>query len=60
MFNAKMEKENRNATLFLENATCHLKVTLLNVKITRFPANTPSVLHPMDMGVIYTFKSHYR
>jgi hypothetical protein len=26
MFNAKMKKENRNAILFLDNATCHPKV----------------------------------
>jgi hypothetical protein len=31
-FNAKIEKENRNAIIFLDNATCHAKVTLLNVK----------------------------
>jgi hypothetical protein len=30
------------------------------VKIARFPANATGVLQPMDMGVIYTFKSHYR
>jgi hypothetical protein len=31
MFNAKMKKENRNAFVFLDNATCHLKVkTKLN------------------------------
>jgi hypothetical protein len=26
MFNAKMNKESRNAILFLDNATCHPKV----------------------------------
>jgi hypothetical protein len=50
MFNAKLKKEN----------TCHPKVTLLNVKIVWFPADATSVLQPMDMGVIYTFKSHHR
>jgi hypothetical protein len=59
MFNAKMKKENRNGIL-LDNATCHPKVTLSNVKIAWFPANATSALQPMDMGVIYTFKSHYR
>jgi hypothetical protein len=33
MFNAKMKMENRNAILFLDNATCHPKATLSNVKI---------------------------
>jgi hypothetical protein len=27
MFNAKMNKENRNVILFLDSATCHPKVT---------------------------------
>jgi hypothetical protein len=60
MFNAKMKQENRNVFLFLDNATCHTKVTLSNVKIGWFPANAASVLQPTDMGVIYTLKSHYR
>jgi hypothetical protein len=60
MFNAKIKKENRNVILFLNNATCHPKVKLSNVKIAWFPANATSVLQHMDMGVIYTFKSHYR
>jgi hypothetical protein len=60
MFNARMKKENRNAILFLDNATCHPKVTLPNVKIAWFPANATSGLQPIDVGVIYTLKSHYR
>jgi hypothetical protein len=43
MFNAKMKNENRNAILFLDNATSHPKVTLSNVKIAWFPANATSV-----------------
>jgi hypothetical protein len=60
MFNAKMKKENRNVILFLDNTTCHPKVTLSNVKIAWFPATATSVLQPMNMGVIYILKSHYR
>jgi ABC-type phosphate transport system auxiliary subunit len=56
MFNAKMKEKNRNVILFLDNATCHPKVTLSNVKIAWFPANATSVLQPMVMGDIYTFK----
>jgi hypothetical protein len=58
MFNAKLKKENRNFILFLDNATCQPKVTLSNVKIAWFPADATSVIQPMDMGVIYTLKSH--
>jgi hypothetical protein len=60
MFNAKMKKENRNDIPFLDNATCHPKVTLSNVKIAWFPVNATSILQPMDMDVIYTFKLQYR
>jgi hypothetical protein len=56
MFNAKMKRENRNVILFLDNATCHPKVTLSDVKIAWFPANATSALQSMDMSVIYTFK----
>jgi hypothetical protein len=60
MFNARMKKENRNVILFLDNATCHPKVTFSNVKIAWFPAKATSVLQPMDTDVIYTFKLHIR
>jgi hypothetical protein len=56
MFKAKIKKENRSVIPFLDNATCCPKVTLSNVKIAWFPANATSVLQPMDMCVIYTFK----
>jgi hypothetical protein len=45
-----MKKENRNV---------NQRLTLSNVKIAWFPAYATSVLQPMDMGVIYTSKSHY-
>jgi hypothetical protein len=57
MFNVK---ENKNAILFLGNVTCHRKVKFSNVKIAWISANATSVLQLMDMGVIYTFKPHYR
>jgi hypothetical protein len=60
MFNAKMKKENKNVFHFLDNATCHTKATLSSVEIAWFPANATSVLQPMDVGVIYTFKPYYR
>jgi hypothetical protein len=60
MFNLKMRKENINAILFLDNAICHPKVTISNVKITWNPVNATSVLQPMDKDVIYTLTSNYR
>jgi hypothetical protein len=60
MYNEKMKVENRNAIIFLDNVSCHLKATLSDVNIAWFQANATRVLQPMDMGVIYTFKSHYK
>ena len=48
--------------LLLDNAPGHPKVEELphpNVKIHYLPANTTSILQPMDMGVISTFKKLY-
>ena len=59
-FNAKMKKENRHVLLFFDNATCHPHIKLSNVTLAWFPPNTTSVTQPMDQGVIYTLKSHYR
>lgn len=59
-FNAKMRKETRQVLLFLDNATCHPNINLSNVKLAWFPPCSTSITQPMDQGVIYTFKSHYR
>jgi hypothetical protein len=56
----KITKKSINVVLFLDNASCHPKVTLSKMKIAWFPANATSVSHPTDMGVTYTFKPHYR
>ena len=55
-----MKSEGRKVILFLDNATCHPKIDLSNVKLAYFPPNTTSVTQPMYQGVIYTLKSFYR
>lgn len=59
-FNNRMVKDDRKFILFLDNTTCHSHLNLTNVKLAWFPSNTSSLTQPMDQGVIYTFKSHYR
>ncbi|XP_025205101.1 tigger transposable element-derived protein 6-like [Metopolophium dirhodum] len=59
-FNADMRSQNRNVLMFLDNAACHPKIELSNMKILMLPPNTTSITQPMDQGVIYTFKSYYR
>lgn len=59
-FNEKMKREKRHVLLFLDNATCHPRLNLSNVKLIFFPPNTTAVLQPLDQGVIKAVKGHYR
>lgn len=58
-FNADMRFQNRNVLIFLDNAACHPKIKLSNMKILILPPNTTSVTQPTVKGVIYTLKSYY-
>ena len=55
-FNEKMKRENKNVLLFIDNATCHPRLTLSNVKLVFLPANTTIDLQPLDQGVIRSYK----
>ena len=59
-FNAKMKRQKRKMLLFLDNVTCHPHITMSNVELVFFPANTTSLTQPMDQGVIRSLKVHYR
>lgn len=59
-FNNRMVAQNRHILLFLDNATSHPHLELSNIKIVFLPAQTTSVLQPMDQGIIYTTKVYYR
>lgn len=56
---SKMQKKNRNIILFADNAACHKlpeDCKLSNVKLVFLPANTTSLIQPLDQGIIRTFK----
>jgi predicted transcriptional regulator len=60
-FNEKMARQGRHVLLFSDNCSTHkLKNKFSHVKIIFLPANTTSVLQPLDQGVIHSFKSIYR
>lgn len=62
-FDKKMMKQKREVILFIDNAPCHRLeegVVLQNVKLQFLPANTTSIIQPLDQGIIRTFKIHYR
>jgi hypothetical protein len=47
--------------LFLDNCTAHPNnISASNVKVIFLPANTTSVLQPIDAGIIKCFKGYYR
>nr|XP_002735421.1 PREDICTED: tigger transposable element-derived protein 6-like [Saccoglossus kowalevskii] len=59
--NNQMRRKRRKILLFLDNATSHCpNIRLSHVTLKFFPANTTSVLQPLDQGIIRAFKARYR
>lgn len=61
--NSRLVRSGRKILLFMDNAGCHL-VHLTdkysNIKVVFIPPNTTAKLQPLDLGIIKTFKTHYR
>lgn len=56
----KMRLQKRKIILFLDNCSAHLELQLKNVRVEFLPSNSTSQLQPLDLGIIRSFKSHYR
>ena len=53
----------KSILLFMDNAGCYhedLKDKYTNICVVFLPPNTISLLQPLDLGIIKTFKMHYR
>ncbi|KAI6649845.1 Tigger transposable element-derived protein 4-like [Oopsacas minuta] len=51
----------RNICLLVDNCSAHPKsVSLTNICLKFLPANTTSIMQPMDMGVIKNWKDNYK
>ena len=51
-FDSKMRRQNRQVLLLLDNAPSHPKdKNVTNVKLMFLPANTTSMLQPVDQGI---------
>ncbi|XP_055858499.1 tigger transposable element-derived protein 6-like [Episyrphus balteatus] len=61
-FDNEMIRQKRKVLLFVDNAACHKvdNLEIENVKIEFLPANTTSILQPLDQGIIHCFKAYYR
>ena len=58
-FDKHMGCKGRKVLLFLDNATPHSDVQLCNVKLKYLPANTTSILQPLDQGIILAMTRKY-
>ena len=59
-FGEHMGRKGRKVLLFLDNATSHSDVHLCNVNLKFLPANTTSILQPLEHGIILAMKRKYR
>lgn len=60
-FDQKMTAHNCHVLLFVDNASCHTKVSVLKAtKVIIFPPNTSSHLQPIDQGILHSVKLQYR
>jgi len=54
-------RENRKIILFVDNCSAHqVNYNLKNIKVEYLPANSTSVLQPLDQGIIWSLKSYFR
>ena len=58
--NRRLSASKRSILLFMDNAGCHPEDLIGKFSNMFLPANTTSVLQPLDLGIIKNFKAYYR
>ncbi|CAJ0870308.1 7178_t:CDS:2, partial [Entrophospora sp. SA101] len=60
-FNEQMKKVKKKIIMLLDNASSHVgDLNMSNVKLHFFPINTTAHLQPLDVGITWLFKCHYK
>ena len=60
-WDAALAREGRKIVLMVDNCTAHPHLdSLTNIRLEFLPANTMSLIQPMDQGVIKNLKTFYR
>ena len=60
-WDAELQLKSRKILLLLDNCAAHPHLQCLkHIRLDFIPANTTSLIQPMDMGVIKNFKTSYR
>ena len=58
--NLRMRRQDRQVLLILDNAPCHGRRSMSNVRLLFLPSNVTSKLQPLDQGIIQAFELQYR
>ena len=59
-WNKDLIEQGRKICLLVDNCSAHPEVELSNIRLEFLPANTTSLIQPMDMGIIKNLKTFYR
>jgi hypothetical protein len=60
-WNNELRRKNRKILLLVDNCPEHPHIQdLSNIKLVFLPPNATSILQPMDMGIIKSFKGYFR
>ncbi|KAG0437110.1 Tigger transposable element-derived protein 6 [Dictyocoela muelleri] len=58
--NDKLKIENRKILLLLDNFSGHKVGNKSNIELLFFPPNCTSIIQPLDLGIIHSFKSRFK
>ncbi|KAG0430584.1 Tigger transposable element-derived protein 6 [Dictyocoela muelleri] len=59
LLNDSLVRENRKILILCDNFSGHIVNNKSNVELLFFPPNCTSVIQPLDMGIIHSFKKKF-